>query len=123
MAGAILAEELKNSITQRVTLTISCRNLKNLDITSKSDPKCEIYLRDGGKASKWMLIGETEIVNNNLNPDFSKQLEINYTFEKEQFLQFQIFDIDRKNNKKDLIGQMETTMSRIMAAKGHTLLN
>jgi hypothetical protein len=30
-----------------------------------------------------MLIGETELVNNNLNPDFSKPLEMNYTFEKE----------------------------------------
>jgi hypothetical protein len=50
-------------------------------------------------------------------------MEINYTFEKEQFLQFQVYDIDRKDNKKDLIGSMETTMSRIMAAKGHTLLS
>ncbi len=64
-------------------MTISCRSLKNLDITSKSDPKVEIYLKEGGHGAKWFLIGETEIVNNNLNPDFSKQLDIKYEFEKE----------------------------------------
>lgn len=49
MAGVIYADEIKNSITQRVALTISCRNLKNLDIMSKSDPKVEVYLKEGGK--------------------------------------------------------------------------
>jgi len=64
-------------------LSFSCRGLKNLDIVSKSDPKVEVYMRESGKNSKWMMIGETELVNNNLNPDFAKQIEMTYTFEKE----------------------------------------
>ena len=64
-------------------MTLSCRELVNLDITSKSDPKVEVYLKEGGKGSKFFLLGETELVNNNLNPDFSKQIEMNYCFEKE----------------------------------------
>ena len=71
MAAIIYAEEAKNSITERVTLTISCRNLKNLDILSKSDPKVEVFIRDGGKNGNFRLIGETEVINNDLNPDFS----------------------------------------------------
>ncbi len=31
--------------------------------------------------------------------------------------------MDRAKNEKDFIGQMETTLSRIMASKGLTLLN
>ncbi len=70
MESIIYAEEAKNSMTARVTLTISCRNLKNLDILSKSDPKVEVFIKDP-KSGNFKLIGETEVINNDLNPDFS----------------------------------------------------
>jgi len=68
---------------QRVALFISCRGLKNLDLMSKSDPQCEVYLKDRA-ATNWTLVGRTERVNNNLNPDFSTVIECDYFFEKEQ---------------------------------------
>ncbi len=53
-----------------------------MDILSKSDPQCEIYLKDRHVAH-WALIGKTEMINNNLNPDFSKFIECDYYFERE----------------------------------------
>ena len=34
-----------------------------------------------------------------------------------------MYDIDRKSNERDFIGQMETTLSRIMSSKGLTYIN
>lgn len=48
---------------------------------SKSDPQVDVYLKD--KNTNWGLIGKTERVNNNLNPDFSTNIECDYYFERE----------------------------------------
>jgi len=55
--------------------------LKNLDALSKSDPQCEIFVKD--KSTNWTSLGKTEVVNNNLNPDFSTYVECDYYFERE----------------------------------------
>ena len=49
---------------------------------SKSDPQVEVWVRDRTKPN-YVLIGKTEVVNNNLNPDFSKYIECDYYFERE----------------------------------------
>ena len=72
---------------------LSCRNLKNLDVMSKSDPKAEVYLKDR-QSTSWIKIDETERINNNLNPDFSKSIECDYFFEKEQHIKIMVYDID-----------------------------
>ena len=66
----------------KIQIFISCRNLKNLDILSKSDPECHAYIRDS-KSKNYTLIGKTECISNNLNPDFTKHFTIDYYFEKE----------------------------------------
>jgi len=81
-----------------------------------------VFMKEGGKDSSWQQIGKTEMINNNLNPDFSQQIVLNYMFEKEQHLQFQVYDMDRKTKEKDFIGQMETSMAKIMAQKNLTLI-
>lgn len=70
------------TLKQRVALSISCRGLKNLDVMSKSDPQVEVYIKDKS-AKAWTLIGKTERINNNLNPDFATVIECDYFFEKE----------------------------------------
>ena len=49
-----------------VELFISCSNLKNKDLLSKSDPLCEVKIGDqqnGGVV--WSVLGRTEMVLNN----------------------------------------------------------
>jgi Ca2+-dependent lipid-binding protein len=89
---------------------------------SKSDPQVFVFMKEGGKDSSWHQIGKTELINNNLNPDFSEQIVLNYLFEKEQHLQFQVYDIDRKTKEKDFIGQMETSIAKIMSQKNLTFI-
>ena len=55
------AQEASN----KVELSISCTNLKDLDFFSKSDPVVFVYEQRG---KNWDKIGRTEVIDNNLNP-------------------------------------------------------
>ena len=52
-------------ISTEVELSLSCSQLPNLDLMSKTDPQVFIYMKDG---NNWLEIGKTEIIWDNLNP-------------------------------------------------------
>lgn len=68
------------------------------------------------KNSNWKLVGKTERINNNLNPDFTTFIECDYFFEKEQFLRFMVYDIDNEQGGKDFVGKNETTIGKIIGS-------
>jgi len=70
---------LADSLSMQVDLYISGRKLKDLDTFSKSDPLCSVCEWVNGN---WKKLAMTEKKKNNLNPDFTKQITINYFFEK-----------------------------------------
>ncbi len=94
-------------------LSISGRKLKNLDILSKSDPKCFVFEFEN---NKWVLKGQTEMQNNQLNPDFRNNITLDYYFEKSQKLKFVMEDGDSKTTSEE-IGVVETTLAGIMGKR------
>lgn len=62
MAQAVFASK---DVSNKVELSISCTNLKDLDYFSKSDPAVFVYEKKG---QSWEKIGRTEVIDNNLNP-------------------------------------------------------
>ena len=68
----------------KVELSISCTNLKDMDVFSKSDPVVFLYERRG---REWQKLGRTEVIDNNLNPKVgecpapSDQCVLNYGLE------------------------------------------
>lgn len=60
-----------------------------------------MFLKNGMNGH-FSLIGKTEKIMNNLNPDFTKSFMIEYYFEKEQVLRFQVYDVD--DGGDDFIG-------------------
>lgn len=100
--------------SSKIEISISCRNLVNLDILSVSDPEVHVFVRDS-RQPKFAFIGKTEMVNNNLNPDFSKTFLLDYFFEKEQYIRFEVYDID-VGSQRDYIGVCETTISKLMSS-------
>ncbi|XP_020897999.1 copine-5 [Exaiptasia diaphana] len=80
----------------QVELHVSCRNLADLDVFSKSDPMVVMFVQALG-TKEWREHGRTEVIMNNLNPDFVKKFTINYFFEEVQKLKFQVYDIDKKS--------------------------
>uniref|UniRef100_A0A671Z1W3 Copine-3 n=1 Tax=Sparus aurata TaxID=8175 RepID=A0A671Z1W3_SPAAU len=96
----------------KVELTVSCDNLLDKDIGSKSDPLC--VLKTNVKLSNLsQQVERTEKVQNCLSPKFAKKFVIDYYFEIVQKLKFGIYDIDNKTidlSDDDFLGQLECTL-------------
>ena len=104
-----------DSMQMKVELHISCRKLKNLDILTKSDPQVIMYIQNE-KSKQWVQFGKTELINDNLNPDFIQYFTVAYQFEKHQRLRFEVLDIDIAGTT-EFIGYIETSMGQVMGAK------
>ena len=92
------------SYLTQVDLYVSCRNLADLDILSKSDPIC--FLSEYNEMTKsWIKLGQTEQIANNLNPDFMTRFTLNYFYEQIQMLKFTVVDADGAGDH-DLIGEV-----------------
>lgn len=83
-----------------------------MDVFSKSDPVCHFFIWNG---TEYVMSGKTEIINNNLNPDFTTFFTLDYSFEKQQKVKFTILDKDVTNSEE--IGSIETQVGSIMGAK------
>jgi hypothetical protein len=96
----------------------------NLDTLSYSDPCCIVTELAQDSEDNWFEIGRTEIINNNLNPDFTIHIDANFYFEKNQKLRFEFIDDDGGDSDDpyfDLIGTTEIFLAQIMSAKGQTI--
>ena len=80
-----------------VTLYVSCTKLINLDLSSETDPQVKMFVRDENK-SDWVFDEQTEVLQNTLDPIFTKSLTINYYFEKTQHIRFEVYDGDGEAN-------------------------
>ncbi|XP_040022528.1 copine-3 isoform X2 [Gasterosteus aculeatus] len=102
----------------KVELTVSCENLLDKDIGSKSDPLCVLLMNSSD--SQWYEVGRTEKVQNCLCPRFAKKFVIDYYFEIVQQLKFGIYDIDNKTvdlSDDDFLGQLECTLGQVVSSK------
>ncbi|EFA77665.1 phospholipid-binding protein [Heterostelium album PN500] len=106
--------------TSKVELRISCTNLTNKDVLSKSDPK--VYVFSSFDSEKMVPLGKTEKINNSLNPVFKTPVFSDYYFERNQRLKFVVVDIDNEdwNDSDDFIGSVEYSMASIVSAPGST---
>uniref|UniRef100_A0A665VV63 Copine-3 n=1 Tax=Echeneis naucrates TaxID=173247 RepID=A0A665VV63_ECHNA len=102
----------------RVALSISCNNLLDMDVFSKSDPLCLLSMNTSGP--HWSEIGRTEKIMNSLNPSFSKTFVIDYYFEMVQKLKFEVYDIDNDMcslQDADFLGEVECTLGQIVSSQ------
>ncbi|XP_048886532.1 copine-2-like isoform X2 [Brienomyrus brachyistius] len=101
----------------KVELSVCGSSLLDRDVTSKSDPFCVLFLEVDGK---WVEIGRTETVLNNLNPVFGVKFQVDYHFEEIQKLKFAMFDEDKCSNQlyeHDFLGDFTCTLGVIVSSK------
>ncbi|XP_060559061.1 copine-8-like isoform X2 [Ruditapes philippinarum] len=102
--------------SSQVEISVSCRNLRDKDAFSKSDPMCVLYCWDI-KANSFHEFGRTEMIKDTLNPDFVKKFTMSYFFEESQKLKFEIYDVDSPSGRlssHDFLGRMECTLGEIV---------
>ncbi|XP_039028744.1 protein BONZAI 3-like [Hibiscus syriacus] len=105
----------------QVELSMSASNLRDLDITSKSDTMAVVYV----KKMDGMLeeLGRTEVILNNLNPVWIRKINVAYQFEIVQNLVFHVYDVDTnyhnipvkelKLNEQDFLGETTCFLSEV----------
>ncbi|XP_077582001.1 copine-1 isoform X2 [Stigmatopora nigra] len=102
----------------KVELSISCSNLLDKDVGSKSDPLCVLLQRSGKDG--WTELGRTEHLTNTSSPSFSQRLHLDYHFEAVQNLKLAIYDIDNASRDladDDYLGGAELTLGQIVSSK------
>ena len=62
-------------------------DLANKDVLSKSDPMCVVFQRPFN-SKKWVEVLRTEVLDNNLNPDFATKVCV--VADRERFSGFQV---------------------------------
>ena len=70
--------------------------------------------------SSWVMVGKTDTVINNLNPDFSTPITIDYYFEKTQKIRFEVYDQDQ--GSKETQGKHSTKISSLLGARNQTYI-
>eukprot|EP00484_Ammonia_sp_Unknown_P030953 CAMPEP_0197025690 /NCGR_PEP_ID=MMETSP1384-20130603/5939_1 /TAXON_ID=29189 /ORGANISM="Ammonia sp." /LENGTH=632 /DNA_ID=CAMNT_0042454251 /DNA_START=65 /DNA_END=1963 /DNA_ORIENTATION=+ len=111
----------QSHLKEEVELYLTCKDLVTKDFNSKSDPFVVVYCRDS-KSNNWTEIGRTEVQKDNEYPEFAKQFKLDYFFEEEQLLRFDVFDEDKKGSQKlkdhDFIGSATVVLGELMHETG-----
>lgn len=63
----------------QLELFVSARGLYDMDVFSKSDPYVKVSFKRAPN-QPWTLIGRTETIDNNLNPNFQRSFIVDYIF-------------------------------------------
>ncbi|XP_025763324.1 copine-9 isoform X2 [Oreochromis niloticus] len=108
----------------KIEVTVSCRNLLDMDTFSKSDPVVVLYVQGLG-TKEWREFGRTEVIDNTLNPDFVRKFVLDFFFEEKQNLRFDVYNVDTRSSNlskhKDFLGQMFCTLGEIIGSPGGRL--
>ncbi len=109
------------SSTSQFNLYFVAKNLQDKDTFSKSDPRVKVYVRDPS-LNDFALIGETETIKNNLNPEFKNSVRVEYYFSDYQEVKICVVDDDNQksnNSNGDSLGIVETTMAELVKTNEH----
>ncbi|XP_077865156.1 copine-8-like [Saccoglossus kowalevskii] len=107
----------------KVEISVSCRNLLDKDVMSKSDPMCVMYTTQLG-STNFAEYERTEQIQNTLNPDFVHKFIVNYYFEELQKLKFELYDVDSPKQRlgaHDFLGRIECTLGEILGSPNQRL--
>ena len=86
-----LMQSMNDGLKQRLILSFKCKDLPNTDKKSgsKTDAYIALFLVGNPKP-----LGITEVVNDNLNPDFVTPIEVDFLFEENQKFIMKVYDAD-----------------------------
>uniref|UniRef100_A0A452TYY3 Copine 5 n=1 Tax=Ursus maritimus TaxID=29073 RepID=A0A452TYY3_URSMA len=122
MASLSEFDSLAGSIpATKVEITVSCRNLLDKDMFSKSDPLCVMYTQ-GMENKQWREVGGPFPTPETL--PFPHRLSVCLTLETSHLMCFEVYDVDSKSpdlSKHDFLGQAFCTLGEIVGSPGSRL--
>eukprot|EP01083_Nonionella_stella_P084779 234765_1 len=113
------------TLSDKLDLNFSLRNIPKLDYLSPSDPFIVVSVKDEVH-NRYNVVGKTEIVWDNPHPDFSKDIRINYLFEEVQYVRLDMYDADEHQtvdlSKHDYIGTAEFVVGDLVTTNGQKIV-
>jgi len=112
------------ALKQRLGLTFRCHDLPNLDRNSKTDAFIVLWkINSRGMKEK---VGQTEMVADNLDPEFVTEIIVDYFFEEQQNFLCEVYDVDDATNIQNLrnqefIGSYNFKLGNLVAARNQEL--
>ena len=83
--------DAQNSLVQTLRLTFACSKLPNLDTFTRTDGMAVLFEKRG---TMWQQIGMTEVIMDNLDPEWVKAFDVAYKFEEQQEFKVVVYDVD-----------------------------
>ena len=79
------------------------------------------------RGNMWQMIGKTEVIMDNLDPEWVKCFDVPYKFEEQQNFKVVVYDIDDFKNLSNLdahdkVGELEFTLHEVVTAKDQILI-
>jgi hypothetical protein len=111
------------SLSQTITINISCKGLTSTDFMSKSDPYATLHMNNKSNSSStsWIDLGRTETIRNNHEPKFVHDFNITYQFEEVQECLITIYDDDNGRSADDMLGKATFVLSTLMGSRGQKI--
>lgn len=91
-----------SSPSQKLSLSFACKDLPNMDTFSLSDPFLVLYKQQG---NMWHKLGQTEVIHDNLNPQWVTKMNVEYHFEQSERFKLEVYDIDDDKQPTNLAAQ------------------
>lgn len=112
-----------NQLSQSLRLTFACKNLPNMDTFTRTDGMLVLHEKRG---NMWQMVGMTEIIMDNLSPEWVKDFVVPYKFEEVQLFKAVVYDVDDFENlrllqKHSMVGELEFTLHEVATARDQLL--
>ncbi len=114
------------TMSSQVQISLKASNVPNKDTFSKSDPFAVLWIVNPQTKAKVAEIGRTEVIKDDLNPNWVKEINMTYLFEETQTLLVEIYDCDSTSadlKTHKLIGFAPFTLGNVMGSRGTIGLN
>mmetsp|Transcript_32650 Transcript_32650/g.69019 ORF Transcript_32650/g.69019 Transcript_32650/m.69019 type:complete len:841 (-) Transcript_32650:180-2702(-) len=111
-AAALATGVQDRDLSSRVELHVSC-----FDLRKKMMARCVVYLKRSQDA-KWAEVGKTEVIPDTSEPKFVKSIIVDFNFEVQQKIRFEMYNITAPSNKKmsaqEFVGSAEAFLAEIV---------
>ena len=102
-------------------MNFELENLPNLDTNSKTDAFCVLWHLKGKSLTK-VKLGQTETVENSLDPVFVAAIEADFFFEENHKFLVEVFDVDDATStqnlaKQEFVGSHSFTLHQVINAR------
>lgn len=96
-----------------IDLYFACRNLPDMDFITITDPFLLIYRKNS--SGVFTQCGQTEQIDNTLNPTFARSIRVAYYFERKCYYKIEAYDYDSPS-KTNYIGECEFELGYLVGS-------